>query len=117
MLAVSAKLALEFLSSKFSPVILVDTFSGDKIIRFLEIVESQIESSEIRIFGLYTSDEELRHRLDLRDENEFRDFVICQRLNGDLQKWKSSNEVQIDTTGLVASETAERIISYLFLPT
>ncbi|MCX6198654.1 MAG: hypothetical protein NTY88_05470 [Bacteroidetes bacterium] len=109
MLQASTKLVFEFLQLGFSPVIVIDTFSGDKINRYLETLNQHDENLSIKIFGLYTTDEELKRRLDLRTSPEFKDFPICKRLNDDVLKWKHDNEFQIDTTGLSSTQTAEKI--------
>jgi broad-specificity NMP kinase len=109
MLQASTKLVFEFLNFGFSPVIVIDTFSGDKINRYLETLYQHDENLSIKIFGLYTTDEELKRRLDLRKHPEFKDFPICKRLNDDVLKWKHDSEFQVDTTGLSPAQTAEKI--------
>ena len=63
----------------------------------------------IKIFGLYTTDEELKRRVDLRGPGEFSDLNICVRLNDDVLKFKHANEFQINTTGLLPDQTANAI--------
>jgi RNase adaptor protein for sRNA GlmZ degradation len=109
MLQASAKLVLEFLHFGFAPVIVVDTFSGDKINGYLDTLYAQDKNLAVRIFGLYTTDEELKRRLDMRTGKEFNDFPICKKLNDDVLKWKHNSEFQVDTTGLMPKQTAERI--------
>jgi broad-specificity NMP kinase len=109
MLDASTKLVLEFLQFGYSPVIVIDTFSGDKIIRYLETLYNLDKEISIKIFGLFTTNEELKRRLDLRTSAEFRDFPICKRLNEDVLKFKHEREYQIDTTGLLPEQTAEKI--------
>jgi chloramphenicol 3-O-phosphotransferase len=109
LLQVSSGLVYDFLKLGFNPVIVVDTFSGDKIIKYLDSLCQLDKTLSIKLFGLYVTDEELRRRLDLRSEPEFRDFGICKKLNDDLLKLKYDNEWQINTTGLLPRQTA-RII-------
>jgi len=106
MLQASTKLIYEFLQFGFRPVIVVDTFSGDKINRYLDTLRQLDSELTIRIFGLFTSDEELKRRLSLRTSDEFRDFSICKRLNDDVLKWKHDSEQQVDTTGLSPTQSA-----------
>ena len=113
LLQVSTGLIHDFLKLGFSPVIVVDTFSGDKVIKFLDILHQLDKTLSIKIFGLYVNDEELRRRLDLRSDSEFRDFGICKRLNGDVLEIKYHSEYQIDTTGLLPMQTAEKIYGQL----
>lgn len=113
MLQASTKLVFEFLRLGFSPAIVIDTFSGDKINRYLETLYQHDENLSIKIIGLYTTDEELKRRLDLRTSAEFKDFPICKRLNDDVLKWKHDSEFQINTTGLSPTQTAEKIYGHI----
>jgi hypothetical protein len=108
-LQVSTGLLHDFLKLGFSPVIVIDTFSGDKINKYLETLYELDKDLSIKIFGLFTTDEELKRRLDLRTNPEFKDFPICKRLNDDVIKWKHKSEFQVDTTGLSPTQTAEKI--------
>lgn len=109
MLQASTKLVFEFLQLGFSPVIVVDTFSGDKVNKYLDTLYQLDNNLSIKIFGLFTTYEELQRRLELRSDPEFRDFTICKKLNDDVQKIKYNNEFQINTTGLSPTQTAEII--------
>jgi hypothetical protein len=113
MLQVSTGMVYNFLELGFNPIIVVDTFSGDKINRYLETLYQLDSRLEIKIFGLFTTDDELKKRLSLRSEGKFKDFPICKRLNDDVLKIRHDNEVQIDTTGLLPMQTAERIFEQL----
>ncbi|MFT3845762.1 MAG: AAA family ATPase [Lacibacter sp.] len=113
MLHASTKLVVEFLNQGLCPVIVVDTFSGDKINRYLETLNKNNATLSIKVFGLFTTDEELRNRLNKRSASEFRDFEICKKLNDDVLKWKHETEIQINTTGLTAEQTAEIIYHQL----
>lgn len=109
LLQVSTGLVHDFLKLGFSPVIIVDTFSGDKINRYLDTLYQLDKDLSIKIFGLFTTDDELKRRLDLRTNAEFKDFPICKRLNDDVLKFKHEIEYQIDTTGLLPQQTAKKI--------
>ncbi len=106
LLHLSTKLVCDFLDLGFSPVILVDTFSGDKLTKFLADLHELKSDATVRIFGLYTSEDEMKKRTDGRGEGEFRDFKICRRLNEEVCKAKYENEYQIDTTGLTSAQTS-----------
>lgn len=108
-LNLSTKLVVQYLQLGFKPVIVVDTFSGDKILKYLADLKELNEDLSIKIFGLYTSNEELKRRVDLRRPEEFRDLNICIRLNGDVLKFKHADEFQINTTGLIPDQTAKAI--------
>lgn len=113
MLQASTGLVLDFLKLGFSPVIVVDTFSGDKINRYLDALYQSDKDLSIQIFGLFTNDYELARRLELRSNDEFRDFAICKRLNDDVIKIKCDMEFQVDTTELLSKQTAEIIFGQL----
>lgn len=113
MLQVSAGLACDFLKCGFSPVIVVDTFSGDKVFGFVDRVRHFDGNLAISVFGLFTTDDELERRLALRQNGEFRDVAICKKLNNDVLKIKHETELQIDTTGLLPMETARKIYECL----
>jgi broad-specificity NMP kinase len=109
MLRLSTDMVTNFLKLGFSPVIVVDTFSGDKIKRYLEFLAKNNGSLEISIIGLVVTDAELKRRLELRGKDQFKDFTICKKLNDDVWKYKVADEFQLDTTGILAEETAQII--------
>jgi broad-specificity NMP kinase len=109
LLQISTGLVHDFLRLGFSPVIVVDTFSGDKINKYLDTLNQLDKELSIKIFGLFTTDTELKRRLDLRKDEEFKDFPICKKLNEDVLKWKHYSEYQIDTTRLSPTQTADKI--------
>ena len=113
MLQVSIKLVYEFLQFDFSPIIVIDTFSGDKINRYIDTLHQLDEKLSIKIFGLFTTVGELKSRLEKRTNAEFRDFPICKKLNDDILKWKHDSEYQIDTTGLLPKQTAGLIYAQI----
>ena len=108
-LEISTGLVIDFLKLCFNPVIVIDTFSGDKIIRYLDTLYKLDSNLSIKIFGLFTTDDELKERLNKRSNDEFKDFTISKKLNDDVLKFKYKKEIQIDTTGLLPIYTAEKI--------
>lgn len=108
-LNISTKLVIDFIQLGFRPVIVIDTFSGDKILNYLEKLNHLNNELSISIFGLYTTEEELKKRIESRKKGEFRDFNICKKLNDDVLKIKYDKEFQINTTGLLPNETAKII--------
>ncbi len=110
-LQASTGLVYDFIKLGFSPVIVVDTFSGNKIKEYLKRVYELDNTLSVKIFALFTTEEELKKRLELRPNEEFKDFGISKKLNEDTIKHKDGNEVQIDTTGLLPIETANSIYS------
>ena len=114
LLQVAARLTHDFINLGFRPVIVVDTFSGDKVNRFIDTLRQLDGSLAVKIVGLYASDEVLRTRLEERPLDEFKDFEISKKLNEDVLKIKPLNECQIDTSGLSARQTAEEIYKRVF---
>jgi broad-specificity NMP kinase len=113
MLQIAAEMVYSFLKFDFKPIIVVDTFSGDKIKGFLKELYKMKNNLSIKIFGLYVAEEELKRRLELRHNDEFKDFVISKKLNDDILNIKSENEFLIDTTYQTAAETALKIYDRL----
>lgn len=109
LLEMSARLAYDFLKLNLKPVIVVDTFSGDKIKNFLASLKQLDASLRIRIFSLYLAEDVLKKRLDSRLPGEFKDFTISKALNDDVLKFKVEGEHQIDTSSLLPAQTAEMI--------
>jgi tRNA A37 N6-isopentenylltransferase MiaA len=108
-LSLSTNLVIDFLKLEYSPIIVVDTFSGNKIINYIEKLKSIQNDLFVKIFGLYTSENELKKRIDLRNDDEFKDFDSCKKLNKDTIKFKQKDEILIDTTGLHSENTAKII--------
>jgi adenylate kinase family enzyme len=106
-LQLSTNLVYDFLKMGYSPVIVVDTFSGDKINKYLDTLYLLDKELSVKIFGLFTTDNELKRRLELRSNEKFKDFEICRKLNDDLIKIKRDTEFQINTTGILPKQTAE----------
>lgn len=109
-LKLSAKLAAGFIHSGQSPVILVDTFSGDKIDGFLATFRQESPESRVFVAVLHASDEVLRQRITDRDGNAFRDFPIAMRINHESIAGAQSFESVIDTTSLVPTGVADAIL-------
>jgi broad-specificity NMP kinase len=111
-LNVSTQLIKNFYDLNYKPIIVIDTFSGNKIIDYLERLNNIKKDWEISIFGLYVTESEIKKRLDLRTD-KFKDFEISKTINNDTLKFKLENEIQIDTTELTAKETSKLIYDYL----
>jgi len=112
-LQVSTRLVYDFLRLGFKPIIVVDTFSGGKINKYLDSLYLLDKKLLIKIFGLYTTDDELKKRIESRKNDEFRDFKICKRLNKETIEFKYDNEIQIDTTGMLPKDIANKLINNL----
>ncbi len=115
MLQASAGLVYDFLKQGLRPVIVVDTFSGDKIVRFIDRIHQFDNTLTIGIFGLFTTDDELEKRLRARQNGGFQDIAVSKKLNRDVLNIKHDTEVQINTTRLLPSQTAFRIIEHVMV--
>lgn len=110
-LSISRDLALGFLRLGFGPVIVVDTFSGDKLNKYLADLRDENSNVLVRAFALVASLEELRKRLDARPADEFKDLAISAKLNSYLLKHTHTQEELIDTSAMSPSEVANRILA------
>ena len=115
-LEISTKLTSEFYNMGFKPIIIVETFSGNKIHSFYESLKTINPIWTIGIFGLFSSEIELQNRLQMRKDDKFKDFLITRKLNEDTIKFKHQFEYQIDTTDLKSEETAKIIYDKLLQP-
>lgn len=97
-LNLSTRLVFDFLELGFNPIIVVDTFSGDKMFKYLEQLHQKDENLCIRIFGLIISNDELKRRIELRKNGEFKDLTISLIINESVKRSKYEGEMQIDTT-------------------
>ena len=109
LLQVAARLAYDFHKLNFKPVIVLDTFSGDKIKNFIATLKQLDTSLRIKTFSLYASEDILKKRLEARPVGEFKDFGISKKLNEDVVKYKFDAEHQIDTSSFLPARTAEVI--------
>jgi len=113
MLDLSADLVLGFHHQGYRPIIVVDTFSGDKLDRYLAVLRGLNESFSIRSFALVTDADELKRRLDNRHPDEFKDFEVSLKLNATVLERLHPAEKMIDTTHSSPIETAKGIFRSL----
>jgi broad-specificity NMP kinase len=112
-LHLSTKLVCDFLSFGYSPIIVIDTFSGNKISKYIDDILFINSKLYIKIFSLYASDEELVKRIDSRDVNGFKNISISKHINRYIQENMCIGEFKIDTTNLSQNEISEIIINIL----
>lgn len=103
LLTLSAQLAAGFLRSGFAPVILVDTFSGDKIDGFLTEFHAQCPSKRVCVVVLHAAEDVLRERVSNREAGAFRDIGISLRINHESVRDARPHEVVLDTSTLSAA--------------
>ncbi|AFM10709.1 AAA family ATPase [Turneriella parva] len=112
-LELSTRLVRDFGKLDLTPVIVVDTFSGDKIEAFVSQLKKLDSALAIRTCGLYVTEEELEKRIRARSGAEFKDIGVCKKLNAYVVRNKYPDEFQIDTTGLSPDDTAKIIYEWL----
>jgi len=113
MLQIAANMTLDYLNYNYKPVVVIDTFSGDKVKGFAEFLNNAKENISINIFALYTEENELKRRLEIRSDDMFKDFTVSKKLNNDIIKIKYEKEQIIDTTQKTTKETADNIYNIL----
>lgn len=93
------------------PVIVVDTFSGDKLARFLVELREQQSGLDVRVFTLVTTPAVLRARVESRPAYQFKDVDICEKLNADVVRHIQPGERLIDNSSLTPTEAAGVILA------
>jgi broad-specificity NMP kinase len=113
-LEIATEMVHRFQMIGFRPVIVIDTFSGNKLEKFLDDLKRRGKKKyAIKIFSLYCSDQELKQRLESRTDNGFKDYKISNDINNQTRKEIYADEIKIDTTGLSQDESAERVYKAL----
>lgn len=110
-LTLGAQLAAGFLRSGFAPVILVDTFSGDKVDGFLDAFRTEYPLGRVCVNVLHASDDVLRDRVLNRDGDGFRDLTVSMRLNHEAFRDLRPFEKLIDTSALSPTEVGQAILA------
>ncbi len=111
-LSLSTGLVLGFLKRGFRPVIVVDTFSGNKLESFLADLRSADGLLDVRSFALVTAPAVLRSRVEGRPADQFKDLGVCEKLNADVPKHAQPLERIIDNSHLTPEETAEEMFRW-----
>jgi predicted kinase len=110
-LSLASGLVAGFLKLGHRPVIVVDTFSGDKLVAFLRELRSQQAELEAGVFALVATPEVLRVRVKGRPRDQFNDIDICEKLNADVVKHLQPGEHLIDNSSLTPQKTADLILA------
>ncbi len=98
LLGLAARTTADFVEAGFSPVIVVDTFSGDKVAGFRARLEVLRPGISYRIFALHASADVLAGRLAARPEGHFKDLGIALKLNEDVLKFSHEAETRMETS-------------------
>ncbi len=112
-LSLSKDLVRGFVRLGHRPVIVVDTFSGDKLGRYLTDICCLGGGLVVRAFALITDEDELKRRLEGRPPEGFKDFEISKKLNYETVKHLCPTEELIDTTRSTPEEAAQKMLDIL----
>lgn len=110
MLSLAASVVAEFLERGHRPVIVVDTFSGDKLRVFLAELREKSRDVELRAFALVVDPEVLRARIEARPEDRFKDLAICEKQNAEVRSFLQAGEQLIDTTSLTPEQVVDAVL-------
>lgn len=110
-LSLSTHVVAGFLKIGRRPVIVVDTFSGDKLERFLTELRTLQSGVDVRVFALVTAPAVLRARVENRPADGFKDVGICSKLNADVVKHRRPDEQLIDNSALTPDEIVDLILA------
>ncbi len=109
-LSLSVSMVAGFLRLGHRPVIVVDTFSGDKLGRFLDDVGAAHPGASVRPFSLAPSKSALRARVEARPEGGYKDLRVCEKLNADVARRLVPGETLIDNSSLTPEESVDVIM-------
>ena len=111
-LSLASGLVAGFLSIGHRPVIVVDTFSGDKLARFLGELQVLRSGIDVRAFALVAAPDVLRARVERRPPDQFKDIAICEKLNANVAKHLQPGERLIDNSSLTPEEIVDLILGH-----
>ena len=109
-LSLTTGLVAGFLGLEHRPVIVVDTFSGDKLAKFLADLRALRAGLEVRVFALVPDRAVLRARVEGRPDDQFKDIRTCEKLNADVVRHLQPGERLIDNSALTPEETVNVIL-------
>jgi broad-specificity NMP kinase len=112
-LQVAVDVACRFLEQHVRPVIIVDTFSGDKVRAFVSQMVSARPSIQWSVFTFHADARVLEARLKGRDVDDFKDLTIAAMINRDVLLYQCPGEVMVDTSCLDAAGVVARIREHL----
>lgn len=111
LLKLSAQLAAGFLRSGFAPVILIDTFSGDKVEHFMAAFRLEAPQSRVFVAVLHASGDVLRQRMLGREGEAFRDLAIATQINHEAVEGARPFDSLIDTSDLSPTDVARAMLA------
>lgn len=108
-LSLAVDVVAGFLHMGHRPVIVVDTFSGDKLGRFLGDLGRARPGAQVRAFSLAPSWVALRARVESRPDGGYKNLSVCEKLNSDVARRLIPGEVIIDNSNLTPEESADMV--------
>lgn len=111
LLGLAAGATAEFVRLGFRPVIVIDTFSGDKVDGFLDRLSGTCPALNVRLYALYLSEEVLAQRLISRPDGLFKDLAIARKLNTDVLRIRRPEETRLDGMEFSPEELASKVVS------
>ena len=115
-LSLVTSLVAGFLGLGHRPVIVVDTFSGDKLTRFLADLVALRSGIEVRMFSLRPDQNVLRARVEGRPDDRYKDLQVCEKLNNDVAMHLLPDEQLLDNSALTPEETVDVILGLAPIP-
>lgn len=109
-LSLAVQVVAGFLRMGHRPVIVIDTFSGDKLGRFLEDLGTAHAGAAVRAFSLAPNRAALRARVEGRPDGGYKDVRVCEKLNADVPRRLVPGELLIDNSELTPDETADAVL-------
>ena len=109
-LALAGSVVSGFLRMGHRPVIVVDTFSGDKLGKFLEDLGTANPGATVRSFSLAPNRSALRARVEHRPDGEYKDLRVCEKLNEDVVRRLIPGELLIDNSNMTPEESVDVIL-------
>ncbi len=112
-LNLSIKLVEGFLIMQFSPIIIVDTFSGNKQNGYIKLLKENIPAVQIYRIGLFADKETIIKRVAERNVDEFKDVECCIKLNNEIINSKDDNELKLNTSKYSICKSSKIIYDYI----
>lgn len=109
-LSLAAGVVAGLLRMGHRPVIVVDTFSGDKLGRFVKDLETTFHGARVRAFSFAPNCLALRARVESRPDGGFKDVRVCEKLNSDVARLLLPGELLIDNSDLTPAESVDVIL-------
>ena len=115
-LSLATGLVTGFLGFGHRPVIVVDTFSGDKLKGFMTDLMKLQAGIEVLKFALRPDQKVLRSRVEGRPDDRYKDLSVCEKLNDDIAKHLLPDEKLLDNSALTPEETVDVILGLAPIP-